>query len=339
MSSSSMPIVVLGASAGGVQALCAVVGGLPGSLPAAVFVVLHIPAHIPSQLPGILQRSTAMTVVPAQDNADIHPGHVYVAPADRHLLVEPGRVRVTRGPRENRARPAIDALFRSAAAAFGPRVVGVVLTGALDDGTAGLWAIKDRGGVALVQDPASAEYQSMPESALQHVRVDKVLPLERLPAEITRLVCSLPENPVDSPSPEPMRIENIIAREGRALELGVMSLGRVSEYTCPECRGVLVQIEEGSIVRFRCHTGHAYSMRTLLAELDLAIDNGLWATLRAIEERILLLRRTAERAAEAGHEAGAVRCRAQADEALRRAEPLRKLVLDARWLGPPQDGA
>ena len=326
-------IVAIGASAGGVEALSALVGRLPRNLNAAFFIVLHVPAHTSSALAAILQRVTHVQVAEARDDEPIVRGRYYVAPADRHLMVEPQRVRVTRGPKECRARPSIDVLLRSAAASFGPRAIGVVLTGMLDDGTAGLWAIKDRGGKALVQDPASAQYRSMPDSAMRHVAVDAALPLDALAAEITRSCQSPDPMPADRNVPEAIQIENHIAMEGTALQAGVMKLGKVSKYTCPDSHGVLVRIEQGKIVRFRCHTGHAYSMKTLLTEANRAIDAGLWETLRAIEERILLLREMGELASHAGDSEAAAKWKAQADDAQERVQPLRQLVLDPKLFG------
>src|ERR1700712_133864 len=177
-------IIVMGTSAGGVPALCKLVADLPATLGAAVYIVMHIAPESPSYLQEILQRHTSLPVSAATDGEPIRIGHIVVGSADRHLMIDEHRIRVTRGPKESRARPAIDVLFRSAAAAHGTRVIGVVLTGALDDGTAGLWAIKDRGGIALVQDPDDAEHSSMPASAVRHVDVDRVLPLQGMAAEI-----------------------------------------------------------------------------------------------------------------------------------------------------------
>jgi two-component system chemotaxis response regulator CheB len=280
----------------------------------------------------ILQRFTSLPVRAAADGEPIVGGRILVAPADRHLILEVGGVRVTRGPRENRHRPSVDALFRSASVAFGPRVVGVVLSGMLDDGTAGLWAIKNGGGRALVQDPASAQYTSMPESALRHVKVDGIKPPEALGGELMRL---LRESPTVAAAPVPPRfeVENLIALEGNGLQAGVMGLGKVSAFTCPDCHGVLVQIEEGSVVRFRCHTGHAFSFKTLLAEINLAIDKGLWDTLRAIEERILLLGQMAEAASASGGPKEAAECRGEADAAKARVDALREMVLDGQLFG------
>jgi len=334
----SFKVVVVGASAGGVEALSELVRVLPADLDAAVFVVLHVPAHSDSQLHKVLQTSTGLRVMRAQDGAPIEAGTVYVASADRHLVVQPDIVRITRGPKECRVRPAIDVLFRSAAVAYGPRVVGVVLTGTLDDGTAGLWSVVDQGGVALVQDPAEAQYDSMPLSAIEHVAVDLVAPIHGLGRHIVEL-CSRPAPPAGGEGHrERYRIENRIADTGNGLSAGVMNLGKVSKYTCPDCHGVLVQIEEGSVVRFRCHTGHAFSLKSLIAEVNDAVDSGLWDTLRAVEERVMLMRQVAELAAAAGDTAEATRCTAQADEAEAKLQPLRALVLDSEFFGHSPQG-
>jgi two-component system chemotaxis response regulator CheB len=329
-------IVVIGASAGGVQALTTLFEHLPHDLPATFLVVLHIPAYAPSALPNVLSRVTAMPVVAADHNQPLKAGTVYVATPDRHLILEEEGLRVTRGPKECRVRPAVDVLFRSAAVSHGARVIGVVLTGALDDGTAGLWAIKDRDGLALVQAPSEAMHSSMPESAIKHVKVDFVGSLDALAQQIAEAVGSRVETQHSRPAKERHVIENQIELTGNGIETGVMNLGKVSKYTCPDCHGVLVQIEEGSIVRFRCHTGHAFSMKTLITEVNEAIDTGLWDTLRAIEERVLLLRQMAELADKAGSSNEAKQYRHQADESEKRLKPLRELVLDPSFFGHDQ---
>ena len=336
LDSSRRNIIVIGASAGGVQALTALFQLLPATLDAAVLVVLHIPAHTRSELHHILSNYSLLRVMVAEEGQSLEVNMGYVAPADRHLIVTPNDiVRVTRGPRECHVRPAIDVLFRSAAAVYGPRVIGVILSGMLDDGTAGLWAVKERGGIALVQDPADAMYASMPESAIKHVAVDFVGGIEALAEQIVNLAGGHVDM-VEADSFKGRAIENLIAAEGNGIQAGVMELGVVSKYTCPDCHGVLVQIEEGPIVRFRCHTGHAFSLKTLISEVNGAIDKGLWDTLRAVEERVMLLRQMAtlaERGSGAGAAAEAARCRQQADDAEVRLKPLRELVLDPNFFG------
>jgi two-component system chemotaxis response regulator CheB len=331
-------IVVIGTSAGGVPALCKLVSDLPQMLDAAVYIVMHIAPESPSHLHEILQRHTTLPVSTATDGEPIRPGHIVVGSADRHLMIDEERIRVTRGPKESRARPAIDVLFRSAAAAHGARVIGVMLTGALDDGTAGLWAVKDRGGIALVQDPHNAEHSSMPASAIRHVEVDRVLPLEGMAAEILTRLAQPPAGRPEKPVSHRMHVENLIAREGNGLQAGSMEIGKPSKYTCPACHGVLVEIEEGTILRFRCHTGHAFSLKTLIADVNAAIDTGLWDSLRAVEERILLLNRMQVLAEESGSHDVAETAASQIKEAQRGAESLRALVLDAKMFGHlPED--
>jgi two-component system chemotaxis response regulator CheB len=207
-------------------------------------------------------------------------------------------VRLTKEAKENRFRPAIDPLFRSAAYAYGKRVVGVVLTGALDDGTTGLWAIKDRGGIAVVQDPDEAEQRSMPWTALNNVDVDHCLPIEHM----RKLLVKLTQESVDveggSPVSNELEIETRIDLGEDAAELDVKQLGNVSEFTCPECHGSLVEITNGKLQRFRCHSGHAFSKDSLLAELTESVEESLWNSIRAIEERVRLLKHLRKHAAE-----------------------------------------
>lgn len=325
-------IVVIGASAGGVEALRGFFHALPAGVEAAFLVVLHIPSDTPSQLDRVLGHTTPLAVDIAKDGEPIRNGHVYVASADRHLMATAEGIRLSRGPKEGRSRPSIDVLFRSAATAFGSRVIGVILSGALDDGTAGLWAVKDHQGVTLVQAPDEAMQPSMPQSAMAHVQVDLVGTVEALAARVGELVGTAAPEVVQTASTL-LALENHIAMEGNALKAGVMNLGKVSKYTCPDCHGVLVQIEEGPIVRFRCHTGHAFSLKALLAEINEAIDNGLWATLRAVEERVMLLRQMQELAQGSGALDEAAQWRWQADESEKRLQPLRELVLDPGFFG------
>jgi two-component system, chemotaxis family, protein-glutamate methylesterase/glutaminase len=326
-------VVVVGASAGGVESLQSFAASLPASFPAAVLAVLHIPAHSPSQLHRILARAGPLPVYPAEDGELLCGGRIYVAPADRHLMLDGEYIRLTRGPKESRNRPAVDVLFRSAAHSYGARVIGIVLSGMLDDGTAGLWAIKDRGGIAMVQSPAEALYPSMPQSALEHVAVDYVLPVAEMPAVLAELTNEVIEMEKITIASDALALETKIALEGNALQGGVMQLGQISPNTCPDCHGVLVKIEEGSIVRFRCHTGHAFSLQTLLAEVDEAIDLNLWNTIRVIEERMLLLRQMAQLAQEEHADKTVAQYSEQAHRAEQQVAVLRRLVLTPSELG------
>jgi two-component system, chemotaxis family, protein-glutamate methylesterase/glutaminase len=286
-------IVVVGGSAGGVTALKQLVSGFPEDLDAAVFVVIHFKADVPSHLAQILRRSTRLPVVDADDGAEFRAARVYVAQPGHHLILEQTHVRLTKGPRENRARPAIDTLFRSAAYIHAARAMGVVLSGMLDDGTAGLWAIKDRGGVAVVQHPDDAEFRSMPESALTHVPVDHVCPLAEMASLLTKLTRQ-PAPQKEGPVPKELEIEARVAAGQTAMD-DIIKLGPSTPLTCPECHGVLFAMPGGGIPRFRCHTGHAYSIETLVAELGESVEDALWQSLSRIEESMVLLRQFADR--------------------------------------------
>jgi two-component system, chemotaxis family, protein-glutamate methylesterase/glutaminase len=290
MGQSQRDIVVIGASAGGVETLQALVAELPASLPVAVFVVLHLSPHAPSYLVPILENVARLPVESATDGRPIKPGRIYVAVPDRHLLIEQNRMRVTRGPRENRSRPAVDALFRSAAYHFGTRVIGIVLTGNLDDGTAGLWAVKDHGGVAMVQSPDEALFPSMPQSAIQHVAVDHVLPVRAMPSVIADLLQQPVAHERHSANARLLAIETRIALDEQPLQDASASLGPLSPFSCPDCHGNLFRVQERPVARYRCHIGHAFSHQTLLMLNDDEIDTNLGQLLRAVEERNLLLR-------------------------------------------------
>jgi two-component system chemotaxis response regulator CheB len=281
-------VILIGASAGGVHALQEVVRGLPADLPAAVFVVLHIAPYGKSAMPAILTRAGRMPACHPEDNDPVEEGRIYVAPPDHHLILEDSRVRLSHGPSENAQRPAVDVLFRTAALAHGNRVVAVVLTGNLDDGTAGLAIVKQHGGIAIVQDPADADYPSMPTSAVLNVAVDHVVPL----ADIPRLLVEICNRPLVNPDPDPegrdMKDENDRGQDPE--EKGVPS-----DLTCPACGGSLRESRVGEVVHFRCRTGHAYSPETLFAKQTDTIEEALWAALRALEENAALARRMERR--------------------------------------------
>jgi two-component system, chemotaxis family, protein-glutamate methylesterase/glutaminase len=327
----SKDIIVIGASAGGVDALGKLIHGLPGDLPASLLVVLHTRPDGPGTLGNVLQRAGRLRSANATNGEPVRPGHIYVAPPDHHLLLEGTTdvriIRLTRGPKENRFRPAIDTLFRSAALSAGPRVVGVVLTGMLDDGTAGLWAIKDQGGTTVVQDPEEALMPSMPRSALEHVEVDHCVSLMKMP----RLLSRLAGKPADQPetkAAEQMRIEVEIAKARNPLEAGSQKLGEPTRYTCPECHGVLSQIKEGKNIRFRCHTGHAYSLDSLLAESSERTEDGLWNAVRSMQESVLLLENTAAQLGDGQDQETARALQQKVKDLRRRAEVVRQVAMN-----------
>ena len=326
-------VIVIGASAGGVEALTALAQRLPTDLPAALFIVLHVPAYGTSVLPSILNRHGPLPAVHPRDGEEIRPGRIYVAPPDHHLLLDPGRVRLTRGPAENGHRPAVDTLFRSAARAYGPRVQGVVLTGTLDDGTAGLQAIKMRGGIALAQDPEEALFASMPRSAIENVPVDYVLPLAPLAETLVRLAH---EPALERRDPVPTETETEtetdIETETGVAEFDMAALetpreGNPSTYACPDCHGVLWEVLDGDLLRFRCRVGHAFSPETLLATRSENLEGALWTALRALEESAALADRLKGRANQRGHALAAEQFGEQSRDALQRAAIIRQALI------------
>ncbi len=319
-------MITIGASAGGVEALVKLVGSLPGNLPAAIFLVLHIPAQSPSLLPNILNRAGQLHVLHPVDGQAIQYGHIYVAPPDQHLLVEEGMVRIVRGPKENRHRPAIDPLFRSAARTYGTRVVGVILTGSMDDGTAGLLAIKRRGGKAVVQDPQDALFSSMPRSAIAHVEVDHVMPLSDIGPLLAQLVHDEAAGQRDFPISKDMEMEAKFAamdmREGQNRE----NVGTPSAFSCPECGGVLWEVHDGDLLRFRCRVGHAFSVDSVLAGQTEVIEEALWTALKALEENASFSRRLAHDAGNSGKDWLAKRFGERVQEAERNAAVIREVL-------------
>jgi two-component system chemotaxis response regulator CheB len=287
-------IIVVGGSAGALDALRAMLGELPRDLAAAVLVVVHLPPTSPTRFAEILQRGCALEVGWATADEPLTPSRVYVAPPDRHLVVQAGHVRLTHAPRENNSRPAIDPLFRSAALAYGPRVIGVVVSGRLDDGTAGLWAVKRCGGIAVVQDPSDAASADMPRNALQYTAADHVVRAADLGPLLARLV-EEPAPPALDAAPPELELEVKIAMQGNALEAEITMLGPPTPYTCPECHSVLARVEQEGVPRFRCHSGHAFSLDSLLASITEKAEEALWSALRAVEETTILLDEVAGR--------------------------------------------
>lgn len=290
-------IVVIGASSGGLEALRTLVSQLPSDFRGSVFIVLHTGSGSPGVLAPILDRAAQLPVTYARDKEQFKEGSIYVAPPDKHMLLEPGKICLSRGPRENLFRPAIDPLFRSAAQVYGPRVVGVILTGGLDDGTAGLWAVKQLGGTAVVQDPQDALFPSMPTNALRYVTVDHVVPLAEIPQLLVQLT-SVAVEEKEIEVPEHLDIEVKIAKQEPAIDQDIRDLWEKSSYTCPECHGVLLQLKEGDRERFRCHTGHAFSADRLLSSLTEGVEESLWGAIRNIEESVMLMRHLARHLAE-----------------------------------------
>jgi two-component system chemotaxis response regulator CheB len=282
-------IVVAGASAGGLDALVALIKQLPEDFPAPVLVVMHIsPDATGDVLLNALNTAGRLTCVHAMHGEPVEPGYVYLAPSDHHLMIgETGLLHVTKGAPENRARPGIDPLFRSAAVAFGNRVTGIILTGYLDDGTAGLIAIRRCGGTCIVQDPKDAQYPDMPKNALNQVKPDYCVPVAEMGGILMLLMATEPGK--QKAIPEDIRREAKIAERVLSDLASVNSLGKQVPFNCPGCGGVLWKMDKGPLVRYRCHTGHAYTTASLLAAQNEKIEETMWIALRMFEERKNLL--------------------------------------------------
>ncbi len=332
-------IVVVGASAGGVEALAEFAACLPPGLPAAVLVVLHMPAYGHSVLPDILSRRGPLPAKHAVDGELLLMGRIYVAPPDHHLLVQGGKISLTRGPAENNHRPAIDTLFRAAARAYGPRTVGIVLNGTLDDGTAGLQSIKSCGGLALVQDPKEAMFTGMPISAIENAAVDGIFTIAGLAQTVTRLAGDSPAGKNTAASEQaaqkeipvaPKLDEEVAVAESDLSRLDDRPEGKPSGFSCPDCHGVLWEITEGEFACYRCRVGHAYSPQSLLASQSSNLEEALWTALRALEESAAMAERLQSRAAERGHTLSARQFGNQAEDARHRARVIHDVLQDGQ---------
>ena len=324
-------IIVIGGSAGALDALMQIVSKLPHDLAASVFVVIHLSPARESLLPGILTRAGRLPASSPVDGEAIEQGHIYVAPPDLHLLLENRHINVLHGPKENRARPAIDPLFRSAALSYGPRVISVVLSGSLDDGTAGLRAIKKSGGVTIVQDPSEAIYPGMPQSAIANNSIDHILPAAEIAPLLRRLIEEeAPEKGAPETVSENLRKEVEISKQEFASDdmiKAVSEMGRLSMFTCPECQGTLWEMKDGELLRYRCHVGHAFSGDSLDAEQGEKLEAALWSALRALEERGALSRRLAKQARERQRDRVAQQFEKRAEEANEHVESIRQILV------------
>jgi two-component system chemotaxis response regulator CheB len=321
-------IIVIGASAGGLEALTSLVSELPGTFPASLFVVMHFPSHGISYLPEILSRKGRLPASHPAGGSTFQPGEIYVAPPNRHMLLRDHGVVLVAGPRKNGFRPAIDPLFLSAARTFGPRVIGVVLSGSLGDGSVGLQAVKAAGGIAVVQDPNEALFADMPLNAIESLAVDYTLPVK----EMASLLVKLAVQPLDRKGEPPVSPEAQDETRRVHEEIGQFESGRGSAaatgLTCPECGGAIWELPEGNLINYRCHIGHVFSTESFLAAQSAALESALWSAVRALEERASLLRRMALRFQQAGSRYSGDTFAEQSQEAERNAEVIRQVLVD-----------
>jgi two-component system, chemotaxis family, protein-glutamate methylesterase/glutaminase len=324
-------IVVIGASAGGVEALTALVARLPADLDASVFVVVHVPSSATSVLPQILSRRGNLPALHPADGNPIERGRIYVAPPGRHLILEKRRVRLVIGPTEHGVRPAVDPLFRSAGLTFRERVIGILLSGNLDDGTSGFEVIKEMGGTTIVQEPSEALYDGMIRSAIDAGRADQILPLSEIPAALAGLVGTSSVNEAH------MADKSEVDESAKELAIDKFDFGQmhsddqpgvVSGFTCPNCNGALWELTESDVLRFRCRVGHAFAIESLLAEQQDGVEGAFWIALRALEERGALLRRLIDRASKGANQRGIERYTEEERIVAKRAKTLRDVILN-----------
>jgi two-component system, chemotaxis family, protein-glutamate methylesterase/glutaminase len=322
----SHDIVVIGASAGGIDALKILIGGLPPALPAALFIVQHLAPDVTSLLPQILARAGPLPAAHPQDGEPIRPGRIRVAPPDAHMTLADGRVQVRHGPKEHGLRPAIDPLFRSAARAYGPRVVGVILSGLRDDGTAGLIAVKVSGGLAIVQDPAEAAFPAMPRNALRYLEVDYCLPLAEIAPALARLAHTpAATKETDMPPDMEERMDTVIRDQVAAVERGEVT-DRPALVSCPDCGGTIWRFEMDGLTQFQCRERHRYTAESFLDRQAETLEQTLWTAVRTLDERATIMRKLASHARTHHGLAEAERWAREADEAHRKAEVLRQLL-------------
>lgn len=327
-------IIVIGGSAGATGPLKQILARLPASLPASVFIVLHIPAQGIGILSTVASAAGKLPVRQAESGMVIEPGHVYLAAPDHHLLLLENHVMLGRGPRENMVRPAIDPLFRSAALHYGPRVIGVVLSGLLSDGADGLSAIKRCGGFALVQDPSDAVADEMPRSALEATTVDLCVPGAKLGDVLSDLVLETAGTPL--PMPPDIRLEVEIAAGERLDTPKLNRIANPAALTCPSCGGVLSEVKDSHPLRFRCQVGHGFTADTLAREQESRVDEALRVALRIIEERAELVQRMAANGRQTGRRAISEMYELRAREYREYADMIRRVVLQS--LDPPSPG-
>src|SRR5262245_3310918 len=291
-------VLALGTSAGGVEALISLAKHFRSDFPASVLVTIHLSSHSRSILDELLNSAGSLPACFAVGGEEVRNGHIYIAPPDRHLLLDGERLSLGAGPRENNARPAIDAMLRSVAVCCGPRGVGVVLTGTLGDGASGLWALRQCGGLTVVQDPKDAAFPEMPLTAMNRAKPDHVVGLRDMPALLESLVHGPAGDPV--PVPPDTRYEVGIARNGHSSMDNMDGLGRRSVLSCPDCGGVMWEIAEGDLLRYRCHVGHTYASDLMSVMTDENVRRSLGVALRALEERLALAWKLYDDASERG---------------------------------------
>lgn len=323
--SSHRGIVVIGGSGRSLETLSSIAGGLPADFPGSIFIVIHIAEESPGLFGEYLEQCGSLPATYPRDHETIRRGHIYVARAGYQMTLEPGKIRVQRGPRENRHRPAIDPLFRTAARVYGARAIGIVLSGLHDDGSAGLYAIRQRGGIAIVQDPRDAALGEMPRRAIEYSTPDYILPASQIAPNLIRLVrADRTETVMPNKTSHPKKSRSASRTSGSiksdkpdrniTASYSDEGEGKPSVFACPECHGVLWELKNGYLTRFRCRVGHSYSADSLSHELSDSSERALWAAMRALEEKAAMQRRIADRFKGNKTMAGRLRDQSAADD-------------------------
>ena len=317
-------ILAIGTSAGGVQALLFLAARFPQNFPASILITIHLPSHYRSNLDLILSSTGPLPATFARDGEPVEKSRIYIAPSERHLIVDGNRLWLGSGPRENRARPAIDPMLRSAAVCCCARTIGVILTGALGDGAAGLSAIAQCNGITVVQDPTDALFQEMPVTALGRVKADHVVSLSEMPALLEKLV----KEPAGQVKPVPWTVKHEVEiAKGRAMIMEDMDrLGRRSVLTCPDCGGTMWEVEDANLVRYRCHVGHAFTSELMSIALDETLRRTLATALRTLDERVALAKKLSTDARQRGHSQLAGSWATEAEEFEQQAHSIRASI-------------
>jgi len=331
-------VIVIGASAGGLRAIAELVSKISSNLNTAIFVVLHVGRNSLSPvMVNYIQKGTSFTCLMAEDELEIKKGHLYVAPPDYHLLLKQGTMRVIKGAHENRWRPSIDVLFRSAAASYESKVIGIILTGLLDDGTSGMSAIKRSGGICMVQEPADAEFEDMPVNVLNNVDVDYRVPIADM-GYVLDDIFSKPHYTDIKAVPEDVQIEAAITERMSSNVEEMEKIGTRSIFSCPDCGGGLWEIKNDSVHRYRCYTGHVYTEKVLLEKQADALEESLWVAIRMLEERKNMFLMMAHRNQETTRIELEAENRKKAKSMVLHINRLKKLMITLDKSGPETSG-
>lgn len=285
-------IIVIGLSAGGLEELILITKSLPSDFKGSLFVVHHMPAYGSNHLKEILECKTSIPVSMPKNRDKIKAGHIYVSTADYHMILQYDQILIEKGPKENRFRPSIDVLFRSAAYVYGSRVIGLILSGMLNDGSSGLWTIHRLGGITIVQNPETSAFPEMPLNAMEYTEIDHILDSDQIApilVTLSGLIAPL-TNQISFEEQKLLEIEIAIATHGNAFKMGIMEMGEMTPFTCPECHGALTKLQQGRLIRYRCHTGHAYTVSALLSEVTSTIEAKMYETQKGLEEATILLK-------------------------------------------------